>query len=238
VNGIDYEYWNPETDPYLPAPYGLATIHRKQTNKQALRQRFLLQDCHKPIVAFIGRLDPQKGLDLVRHAIFYCINHGAQFVLLGSSPEESINRYFWELKRTINDNPDSHLEIGYSEELAHLVYAGADMIIVPSRFEPCGLTQLIAMRYGTIPVVRSVGGLADTVFDRDYSDKPPQERNGYVFHDADYPGIESALWRAIGLWHVYPSEFLTLMRNAMQCDYSWKKPAQHYLNIFHYIRDK
>lgn len=238
VNGIDYEYWNPETDRYIPVNYSIETLHLKQENTTALRRRFLLQESHKPIVAFIGRLDPQKGLDLVRHAIFYCINNGAQFVLLGSSPQDQINRYFWELKRAINDNPDSHLEIGYSEDLAHLIYAGADMVIVPSRFEPCGLTQLIAMRYGTIPVVRAVGGLADTVFDRDYSNKPPEERNGYVFRDADYSGIESALWRAIGLWHVYPSEFRKLMHNAMRCDYSWRMPAQHYMNIYQYIRDK
>ncbi|MCX8042724.1 MAG: glycogen synthase [Desulfobacterota bacterium] len=238
VNGIDYEYWNPETDQYLVSRYSLNTIDLKKDNTQALRQRLLLEDGHKPIVAFVGRLDPQKGLDLVKHALFYCVNNGAQFVLLGSSPVDEINRYFWELKRAINDNPDSHLEIGYHEDLAHLIYGGADMIIVPSRFEPCGLTQLIAMRYGTIPVVRAVGGLADTVFDRDWSDRPVEERNGYVFTHADYSGIESALSRAIGLWYGYPEEFRTLMQQAMRCDYSWRTPAHHYENIYHYIRDK
>lgn len=238
VNGIDYEYWNPESDHYIPVHYSAESIEKKYENKKALRNRFFLQDNEKPIIAFIGRLDPQKGLDLVRHAIFYSINNGAQFVLLGSSPEEKINRYFRELKQYINDNPDSHLEIGYNEELAHLIYAGADMMIVPSRFEPCGLTQLIAMKYGTIPVVRAVGGLADTVFDREFSEKPPHERNGYVFNDADNPGIESALWRAIGLWYQYPREFRRLMLSAMRCDYSWKTPGRHYLDIFDHIRDK
>lgn len=238
VNGIDYDFWNPEIDRYIPVHYDKKTIEKKYDNKKALRQRLFLREDLRPIIAFIGRLDPQKGLDLVRHAIFYSINNGAQFVLLGSSPDEKINRYFRELKNCINDNPDSHLEIGYNEELAHLIYAGADMIIVPSNFEPCGLTQLIAMKYGTIPVVRSVGGLADTVFDRDYSDKPVNERNGYVFNHANNQGIESALSRAIGLWFSYPEEFRKLMLNAMNYDYSWNQPGEHYLNIYDYIRDK
>ena len=95
---------------------------------------------------------------------------------------------------------------------------------------------MIALRYGTVPVVRAVGGLVDTVFDRDHSAKPPAERNGYVFHQADYPGIESALHRAIGLWHAYPDEFRQLMHNGMQYDFSWKHPGQHYLNIYELIR--
>jgi starch synthase len=97
---------------------------------------------------------------------------------------------------------------------------------------------MIAMRYGAVPIVRSVGGLADTVFDRDYSDRLPAERNGYVFHQADNPGIESALQRAIGLWFDHPEEFRRLMVAGMRCDFSWDQPAQHYLNIYEYIRHK
>ncbi|MGR8934284.1 MAG: glycogen synthase GlgA [Gammaproteobacteria bacterium] len=239
VNGIDYDAWNPEIDPHIPVHYNVDTIDGKYGNKHALRNRLLLADNAKPIIAFVGRLDPQKGLDLVRHALFYALNHAAQFVLLGSSPEGGINNYFWELKRHLNDSPDCHIEVGFDEELAHLIYAGADMMIVPSLFEPCGLTQLIAMQYGTIPVVRSVGGLADTVFDKDYAhDKPLHERNGYVFKDYNNPGIESALSRAIGCYYGFPEHFRELMKNAMRYDYSWKYAGQHYLNIYDYIRDK
>ncbi len=238
LNGIDCDAWNPEKDPLIPAHFHADAIDRKYENKRALRERFLLADNEKPIVAHIGRLDPQKGLELVRHAIFYCVNHGAQFVLLGSSPEPSINAYFWHLKEEINENPDCHLEIGFDEELAHLIYAGADMMLVPSRFEPCGLTQLIAMRYGTVPVVRSVGGLADTVFDKDHSEREPAQRNGYAFHNDDEPGLESALARAIGCYYEYPEHFRQLMVNAMKTDYSWNVPGQHYLNIYNHIRRK
>lgn len=238
LNGIDYDVWNPETDPHIPAPYSAATLDRKADNKRALRARLLLDDNAKPLVAFIGRLDPQKGLDLVRHALFFCVNHGAQFVLLGSGAERAIDDHFLRIKTGINDNPDSHLEIGFDEDLAHLIYAGADLLIVPSRFEPCGLTQLIAMRYGTIPVVRAVGGLADTVFDKDTSDRPLHERNGYVFHSDDFAGIESALARAIACHRDYPEHFRHLMRNAMAADYSWNAPGQHYLNAYDHIRVK
>ena len=238
VNGIDYDVWNPEVDRYLPVRFGLDTLDGKYDNKRALRHRFMLADNAKPIVAFIGRLDPQKGLELVRHAIFYCLEHGAQFVLLGSSPDARINADFWGLKQMLNDSPDCHLEIGYDEELSHLIYAGADLLLVPSQFEPCGLTQLIALRYGTIPVVRAVGGLADTVFDKDYSHRPLHERNGYVFDNYDHPGLESALGRAIACYYHHPVHFRELMKNAMRSDYSWNIPGIDYLNIYNYIRNK
>lgn len=238
INGIDYDVWNPEVDRHIPVSYGVDSIEGKYDNKRALRHRLMLADNEKPIVAFIGRLDPQKGLELVRHAIFYALERGAQFVLLGSSPYQGINNDFWGLKRMLNDSPDCHLEIGFNEELSHLIYAGADMMLVPSRFEPCGLTQMVALRYGTIPVVRSVGGLADTVFDKDYSDRPLHERNGYVFEHYDPPGLESALGRAIACYYQYPDHFHELMKNAMRFDYSWNRPGGDYLNIYDYIREK
>jgi starch synthase len=238
LNGLDYEMWNPETDPHIPHHYSIGDFAGKSRNKQALRERLLLRQEAKPLIAYVGRLDMQKGVMLIRHALFHSLRRGAQFVLLGSSPELGINAQFWQLKHELNDNPDCHLEIGYDEELAHLIYAGADMLVVPSLFEPCGLTQMIALRYGTVPIVRWVGGLADTVFDRDYSERPVGERNGYVFHQADNPGIESAMDRAIGLWFDYPDEFRSLADNGMHYDYSWNRPGTDYLNIYEFIRHK
>jgi starch synthase len=238
LNGVDYDVWNPEIDPLIPFRYNSDHVDDKYGNKDALRDRLLLRKEFKPIVAYVGRLDHQKGVDLIHHAIFYSLRHGAQFVLLGASPDPSISHHFWHLKGHLNENPDCHLEIGYNEELAHLIYAGADMIVMPSLFEPCGLTQMIAMKYGTVPIVRAVGGLVDTVFDKDYSSKPMHERNGYVFHNADHPGLESSMYRALGLWHSYAGEFRQLMLNGMQYDYSWARPGQDYLNIYEYIRAK
>src|SRR5207302_4515532 len=118
------------------------------------------------------------------------------------------------------------------------IYAGAEMIVVPSLFEPCGLTQMIGLRYGTVPIVRATGGLADTVFDANHSDHPYQDRNGYVFNDFNAAGIESALHRAIGMWYSYPKNFRELMVNGMKCDNSWNNPGHHYLGVYDYIREK
>ena len=112
------------------------------------------------------------------------------------------------------------------------------MVVMPSLFEPCGLTQMISLKYGTVPIVREVGGLKDTVFDKDYSHKPFEERNGYVFQGADHAGIESAMHRAIALWHNYPDDFRRMMIHGMSYDYSWARPGQDYLNIYEHIRCK
>jgi len=236
LNGVDYDEWTPEIDGHLAARYGPASLEAKYANKEALRDRFWLRKEYKPIVAFVGRLDPQKGVHLIKQALHYCLAQGAQFVLLGTSPEPGINADFWRLKQQFNDNPDCHLELSFNEELSHLIYAGADLFIVPSVFEPCGLTQMISLKYGTVPVVRAVGGLVNTVFDKDYSDRPLDERNGFVFHQADTSGIESALFRAMGLWHSYPDHFRELMLNGMRYDFSWNWPGHHYVHVYELIR--
>lgn len=238
LNGIDYNVWNPEHDRHIPCRYSPATLEDKYKNKEALRNRLWLRQNFKPLVAVVGRLDHQKGVELISQAIPYCLERGCQFVLLGSSPSPQVSQKFWQLKQVLNDHPDCHLELGYDEELSHLIYAGADMMLVPSVYEPCGLTQMIAMKYGTVPVVRNTGGLADTVFDANYAHKPSDARNGYVFNDYNQAGLESALNRAIGLWYQYPQLWRELMVNAMKYDYSWNHPGKHYANIYNYIREK
>ncbi len=240
LNGIDYEVWNPETDRYIPHNYTAEKLDIKAKNKRALRDRLLLsQDDEKPIVAFIGRLDEQKGVHLVHHAIYFTLGRGAQFVLLGSATESGINTHFWHEKNVLNESPDCHLELGFNEELSHLIYAGADLIIVPSNYEPCGLTQMIGLRYGTVPIVRGVGGLVNTVFDRDYDEfHPPKERNGYMFYQSDNYALEFAIDRALGLWHGNPEGFEDLVIQGMEYDYSWNNPGQDYLAIYELIRHK
>jgi starch synthase len=238
LNGLDYEVWNPELDPRIARRYGPDTLAGKYENKRALRDRFWLRDAFRPIVCYVGRLDHQKGVPLITHAIHFCLQHGCQFVLLGTSPDPKIARHFEGLKRHYNDDPDCHLELSFNEDLSHLIYAGSDLIIVPSLFEPCGLTQLIGLRYGTVPVVRATGGLMDTVFDANHANRPESERTGYVFNDFNAQGIESALRRAIGLWYDFPALFRQLMINGLRCDYSWNHPGQHYLNVYELIRAK
>lgn len=237
LNGIDYNVWNPAIDPHIAGQYSVDSIDDKYKNKEALRHRLLLRHDFKPIIAVVSRLDHQKGVGLIHHAVSYALANNCQFVLLGSSPDPAINHDFWQLKHSLNDNPDCHLEISYDEELAHLIYAGSDMLLIPSAFEPCGLTQMIAMKYGTVPVVRNTGGLACTVFDADYASIPYHERNGYVFNDLNNKGLESALHRAIGMWYRYPQHFRELIVNGMSYDYSWNHPGNDYTNIYNYIRE-
>jgi len=237
LNGIDYDFWSPETDRYIPTNYSSATLAKKAQSKKALRSRLLLREVDRPIIAYIGRLDDQKGVHLVHHAMYYALSRSAQFVLLGSPTEAVISDWFWHEKRFLNDNPDVHLELSFNEELSHLIYAGADMIVVPSNYEPCGLTQMIGLKYGTVPIVRGVGGLVNTVFDRDYDrTHPPEQRNGYVFYQTDFTALESAMDRAIGLWENYPEQFEELVIQGMSYDYSWKNPATEYLEIYESIR--
>jgi starch synthase len=238
LNGLDYSAWNPEIDPHIPHHYSAERIEPKYGNKDALRDRLWLDKGLKPIVAYVGRLDAQKGVGLVRDAIFHTLGRGAQFVLLGSAPDPKINGEFHHLKNELNNNPNCHIELGFNEQLAHLIYAGSDIVVVPSLFEPCGLTQLIGLRYGTVPVVRSVGGLADTVFDREHSDVPLEWRNGFVFHHPDGAGVSSALERALGLFWEFPDNFRDLIKNGMRADHSWNHPAEHYVNIYDFIRCK
>jgi starch synthase len=239
LNGIDYDVWNPEIDRFIPYQFTKETLAGKEKNKKALRERLWLDQSDKPLIAFIGRLDEQKGVHLVHHAIYYALSRKAQFVLLGAATESGINTWFWHEKNFLNNNPDVHLELGFNEELSHLIYAGADLIVVPSNYEPCGLTQMIGLRYGTVPIVRGVGGLVNTVFDRDYDPyHPPEKRNGYVFYQSDSQALESAMDRAIGLWGYYPKEFHQLIAQGMSYDYSWNYPGKDYLAIYEFIRHK
>jgi starch synthase len=239
LNGIDYNVWNPEIDTYISTNYNPQTFEDKVLNKKALRERLWLEESDKPIVCYIGRLDDQKGVHLVHHAIYHALANGAQFVLLGSATEPSIHTWFAHEKEFLNDNPDVHIELGFNEELSHLIYAGADIIVVPSNFEPCGLTQMIGLKYGTVPVVRGVGGLVNTVFDYDYDEEhPPEERNGFVFYQTDNVALESALNRALDLYQNQPEAFRTLAIQGMEYDYSWNHPGEKYVELYDLIRHK
>ncbi len=238
LNGLDYEVWNPEIDPLLAENFGIKTFENKAKNKEALQERLSLKkDEKKPLICFIGRLDGQKGVHLVHHSIYYSLSQGAQYVLLGSATEPSLSKWFWHEKQHLNDNPDVHLELGFNEELAHLIYGAADIIVVPSNYEPCGLTQMIGLRYGAVPVVRGVGGLVNTVFDRDYDQEhPPEKRNGFVFYQPDQYALETALGRAIALYRDKPGEFKKLALQGMGYDYSWNKPGLQYVEAYEYIQ--
>jgi starch synthase len=200
----------------------------------------MVRDQCKPIVACVGRLDGQKGVHLIHHAIFYALAHDAQFVLLGSSPDPEISRHFGHLKQHLNDHPDVHLELRFSPELAHLVYAGSDMLVMPSMFEPCGLAQQIALRYGTVPTVRAVGWLAGWQT-RSLTATTPAIRPSGVpdlsLSTSTTAGSSPRSRARSDSGTDPPPGFRELMLNGMRSDRSWARPGQDYLKIYEKIKD-
>ncbi|XP_058200425.1 starch synthase 3, chloroplastic/amyloplastic [Rhododendron vialii] len=243
LNGIDHDIWDPYNDRYIPVSYTADNVvEGKRASKQALQQRLGLKTADLPLVGIITRLTHQKGIHLIKHAIWQTLDRNGQVVLLGSAPDPRIQNDFVNLANHLHSSHGdrARLCLTYDEPLSHLIYAGADFIIVPSIFEPCGLTQLIAMRYGSIPVVRKTGGLHDTVFDVDHDKERAEaqglEPNGFSFDGADAAGIEYALNRAISAWYDSRDWFNSLCKRVMEQDWSWNRPALDYMELYHSAR--
>ena len=229
LNGIDMEQWNPETDPNISHTFNIATLDKKRLNKTELQNRLSLPaDSKIPMIALISRLVEQKGIDLVLECLPEMLDMPIQFVLLGSG-----NRSFEQrLYNFAETHPDKiSINIGYDESLSHMIEAGADIFLMPSRFEPCGLNQMYSQRYGTLPIVRKTGGLADTVVDALPATLANNTATGFVFNEAAPGAVMEAVKRALILYSL-PKTWKKLQINGMQKDYSWSKSAQQYLNLY------
>lgn len=244
LNGIDVEYWDPKKDPHLSKTYGIngknisSVIASKKENKKRLKAQLGLAESDAPLIATIARLVPQKSPELIKQALFLTLESQGQFILLGNSPIPAIHNEFDALQTDLKNNKNASIQMDKDEALAHQIYASADMFIIPSQFEPCGLTQLIALRYGTVPIARMTGGLCDTVFDIDTSDRPLKKRNGFTFDRADFDAMSTALKRAIECYKKQPEMWQSLMMNGMRQDVSWKQPAQEYLALYQELPSK
>ncbi|KAJ4828577.1 Soluble starch synthase 3, chloroplastic/amyloplastic [Turnera subulata] len=243
LNGIDPDIWDPYNDKFIPVSYTSENvIEGKRAAKEALQERLGLKKADLPLLGIITRLTHQKGIHLIKHAIWRTLERNGQVVLLGSAPDPRIQNDFVNLANHLHSSHGdrARLCLTYDEPLSHLIYAGSDMILVPSIFEPCGLTQLTAMRYGSIPVVRKTGGLYDTVFDvdddKDRAEAQGLEPNGFSFDGADPAGVDYALNRAITTWYDSRDWFDSLCGRVMEQDWSWNKPALDYLELYHAVR--
>ena len=238
LNGIDVEYWDPAKDSHNGKNYGLnaknisAVVAGKKENKKRLRAQLGLEESDAPLVATIARLVPQKSPELIKQALFHTLEKQGQFILLGNSPIPAIQSEFYALQANLKNNKNAAIQMDKDEALAHQIYASADMFIIPSQFEPCGLTQLIALRYGTVPIARMTGGLCDTVFDSDTSSRPLKKRNGFTFDRADAPAMSAALTRALECYKKQPEKWQSLMIQGMRQDVSWRLPAQEYVAVY------
>nr|WQA41339.1 SS6 [Ambrosia trifida] len=234
LNGIDYDAWNPASDTFLKAQYSASDIEGKTENKEALRRHLGLSsaDVRRPLVGCITRLVPQKGVHLIRHAIYKTLELGGQFVLLGSSPVSHIQREFEDISNQFQNHEHARLILKYDESLSRLIFAASDMFIIPSIFEPCGLTQMIAMRYGSIPIARKTGGLNDSVFDVDDKTIPIQFRNGFTFTTADEQGLSNAMERAFNHYKNNSEGWKELIQKDMTIDFSWNSSASQYEELY------
>jgi len=226
-NGIDVDVWNPETDTRIASRFGPATLLARRPNKAALQHRFgLQQDADRLLCAVISRMAWQKGLDLLADAAPALLGRGAQLAMLGTG-DPALEQRFTALA---HGNPGAlGCILGYDEDLAHLMQAGADALLVPSRFEPCGLTQLCAMRYGAIPLVAKVGGLADTVVD--LAQTPAAGATGIQFYPVTREELDAALNRTAELWSD-SAAWRALQSNGMQSDVSWAGPANEFFRLY------
>ncbi len=232
LNGIDYEEFNPATDHYIPAQFDASTPERKAFDKAALQERGgLTLDPSVPLVGIISRLTEQKGFDLVQQVIeSYLENGGMQFFLLATG-EKRYEAFFQDLPKRYPGR--ATVLLAFDAALAQLIYAGSDLFLMPSKFEPCGLGQLISLRYGTIPIVRRTGGLADTIQDCSVD---LSEGNGFSFTDYNEWALRDAIDRALSAYQKRDA-WQKLVVRAMQQDFSWEASARKYVDMYQFALD-
>ena len=232
LNGVDYSVWNPAADAAIAAPYNKADPAGKAVCKTALRAKLGLTSGSSPLFCVVSRLSEQKGLDLVLEALPDLVRSGGQLALLGSG-DSALESGF--LATTARFPGMVSVRLGYDEALAHGLFAGSDATLVPSRFEPCGLTQMYAMAYGSLPLVHRVGGLADTVTDASAANLAAGTATGFAFDNADAAGLRAALVRALALWQDQPA-WARVRACAMLQNFSWQPAAHRYLDLYRDLR--
>jgi starch synthase len=229
LNGVDYRHWDPATGLHLPRRYDAKDLRGKAFCKAALEKRLgLVANPHAPLYGVVSRLVWQKGIDWVIQILPWLVSRGARLAVLGSG-DPALASALQDLARAHPDHVA--VTLGYDESLSHLMQAGSDGLLVPSRTEPCGLTQLYALRYGTPPIVRRTGGLADTVVDATETAKRARAATGFSFDAATAAGLKGALERALDSYD-NSLEFRQIQRAGMKADFGWEGPAQRYAALY------
>lgn len=236
LNGVDYDVWNPETDTYLQANYSASKMDNKLKNKIELLDKMRLPfNENRPVIGIISRMVDQKGFDLVERIFEQLLKLDIQWVVLGSGTEHYESMFQW----VAHHYPEKvSTFIGYNNELSHLIEAGSDMFLMPSRYEPCGMNQLYSLKYGTVPIVRQTGGLADTVFDWNrYEKSDPKKGTGFVFKNAVPAELFKTIQRAVTTFQDKKT-WKKIMKNGMLLDYSWNESAKKYVELYNTAKQK
>lgn len=232
LNGLDYNEFDPETDKLIEKNYNADNTGDKKFNKTALQREMGLPCRDVPVFGLVSRLSGQKGLNLIIDRIDEMLSKDIQFILLGTG-DDYYHDQFRMIAQRYPDKISAHL--GFHSQLSQKIYAGSDMFLMPSRFEPCGLGQLISLRYGTIPVVRATGGLAETIIDYNGDN---EKGNGFTFSNFSADEMMDAINRAIKVYTECPEEWNKLVVRAMKQDFSWNASAQKYEELYMHIIDK
>lgn len=227
LNGIDMQEYDPAADPLIPAHYSAQDLSGRTQCKAALQQSLgLTVDPSVPIIGMVGRLSSQKGLDLVDHVIGQIMEENVQLVVLGMGESRYVNLFSWA-EQQYPGRVAARFQMDH--QLAHRIYAGADMFLMPSQFEPCGLSQMIALRYGCVPIVRETGGLRDTVLSYNHYNNAG---NGFTFFNYNAHDMLFTIRRALRYYHEHPDVWHELQSRGMNGDYSWNASAETYLSLY------
>ena len=234
LNGIETDFWNPSTDLHIPETFSSNStyikdiIKKKDQNKKDLYKKLnMTPSCSGPLIISVTRLATQKSPDLILRALHRTTQLGGSFILLGAHCDNKIEKKFSHIKESLINNPSVYISSEFDESLARQLFASADAIFIPSKFEPCGLTQMISMRYGTIPIVRNTGGLKDTI-----TDISKDNATGFVFDELTEKSVDNVLDDAFNIYHNDKLKWYQLIQNGMNKDYSWKKPAKLYDEVY------
>ena len=236
LNGVDYNVWNPEIDKHIPYKYSINDLGGKYLNKKYLLNHFGIKpDVNIPLIGIVSRMVMQKGFDIFADSIIDLMDLEAQWIILGSG-EDSFENLFRRLSNEFPGKVGAY--IGYNNELSHLIEAGADMFLMPSRYEPCGLNQIYSLKYGTVPIVRKTGGLADTVKDWDEQNHFGfKDGNGFSFYDYSGYALYKSVERAVNTFK-QPKIWKKIQANGMALDFSWTRSAEKYVELYKLAVDK
>lgn len=230
LNGLDTDKWDPENDPEIVRNFSLESIDKRNQNKKHLQKEFHLPiSDDTPLLTLISRMDPQKGIDIALKGLAEIEDLPWQAIILGTGIP-----HVEQMARSLKERYPERVRsvIDFDNKLAHQLYAGADMFLMPSRYEPCGLSQMIAMRYGCVPIARATGGLANTI---QHVSKRVDGGTGFLF-TPPYPSVFAyTLKRAINLYRQDPNKWKQIQQNGMMCDFSWEKPAQKYIDLYNIL---
>jgi starch synthase len=229
LNGVDLDVWNPQTDPHLQSSFSAEQFDDRMHARNALLAELNLDLTGDPLLGIVSRFDPQKGLDLVGEIVGDLAERSIRLCVLGSGTAD-LERQFEALSK---HHPKTlAVRVGFDNDLAHRIFAGADMMLIPSRFEPCGLTQLYAMRYGSVPVASAVGGLRDTIIEVEHDESGYRTGTGFLFEAGSSTRLLEAIDRATHLFRAQPQEWIRLATHGMRLDFSWGASAAAYLDCY------